>query len=79
MQFIADSFAWLIDIFRNIWEFITGLIDSLLLLFDYVGMVANMCYSIIDGMPSWLKVFGTITIVVSVLYLIVGRQTGGEK
>lgn len=79
MQFITDFIDWITSTFQSIWDFFTGFIDSILMLFDYLGIVADLCYNLIGSMPSWLQVFGTITILISVLYIVLGRQTGGQK
>lgn len=78
MQFIIDSFDFLVNAINEIWNFFIGILENMLLMFDYIGIVANLSYSFIATLPPWLQAFGTCTIVVSVLYLIVGRESGGK-
>lgn len=78
MQFVVDSFEFLINTINSIWDFFTGLLENLLLMFGYIGQAAEMGYSLIATLPAWLQAFATCTILISVLYLIVGRETGGK-
>lgn len=79
MKKIIEGINFIINTTKTVWDFFTGLLDNLSMLIKYIGIVANMCYSLIASMPSWLQAFGTLTILVSVLYMILGRQTGGSK
>lgn len=67
------------DFIASIWDFFTGLIENFLLVFKYIAAVSNLSKELILFMPSWLQVFGMITLTVSVLYLLLGRSTGGQK
>lgn len=78
MKFIIDGFEFIINTINTIWDFFTGILEHLLMMFQYIGVVANLAYSLINGLPIWLKSFATITIFISVLYLIVGRESGGK-
>lgn len=69
----------IVDFFASIWSFFTGLIDNLFLVIKYIGAVSTLSKELILSMPSWLQVFGFITLTVSVLYLLLGRTTGGQK
>lgn len=79
MQFITDFIDFFVYTIQSVWDFFTGFIDSILMLFDYLDIVAGLCYNLITSMPSWLQTFGIITILICVLYMILGRQTGGQK
>lgn len=76
MQFIKDFFDFVINSVTQLWGFFTGLIEDLILFIKYVGVAIDMASSCIFYMPSWLQVFGTITIGVCVIYLLIGRDTG---
>ena len=78
MQWLIDFFEWFGDIISMCVDFVVGLFENFILLFQYIGLVADICYEFIATMPPWLQAFGTITIVVSVIYIILGRQTGGK-
>lgn len=79
MQFITDFIDWIKNLIDTVVDFFTGFIENLVLLFKYIGIAANMAYDLIAGLPDWLQIFGTVTIVVSVIFMILGRETGGDK
>lgn len=79
MEFITNFIDWIKNIIDTVVDFFTGFIENLVLLFKYIGIAANMAYDLIAGLPDWLQVFGTVTIVVSVIFMILGRETGGDK
>lgn len=79
MEFITNFIDWIKNLIDGVVDFFTGFIENLVLLFKYIGIAANMAYDLIAGLPDWLQVFGTVTIVVSVIFMILGRETGGDK
>lgn len=79
MSYIIDGIDFLVSTLTSIWNFFQGIIENFILFFKYLSVVFGLCISLILNMPSWFQVFGFITITVSVLYLILGRQTGGKK
>lgn len=79
MEFITNFIDWIKNLIDTVFGFFSGMIDNLTLLFKYIGIAANLAYDLIAGLPDWLQVFGTVTIVVSVIFMILGRDTGGDK
>lgn len=79
MQFITDFINSITDKIGAVFDFFESLIRNLLLLFDYIGLAATNAYALVDSLPDWLKSFGIVTVLVSVLYIILGRSTGGGK
>ena len=79
MQFITDFINSISEKVASAFDFFEQLIDNLLLLFDYIGLAATNAYALVDSLPDFLKAFGLITILVSVLFTILGRSTGGSK
>lgn len=79
MQFLIDFVDWIVNLCTTVYEFFTDFVENLLMLFEYLGLTAAMCYNLIAGLPAWIQAFGTLTILVSVLYMILGRETGGRK
>lgn len=79
MEFFTNFIDWFKNIIDTVWGFLTGFIENLVLLFKYIGIAANLAYQLIAGLPDWLQVFGTVTILVSVIFMILGRETGGDK
>lgn len=79
MEFFTNFIDWFKNIIDTVWGFLTGFIENLVLLFKYIGIASKMAYDLIAGLPDWLQVFGTVTILVSVIFMILGRETGGDK
>lgn len=79
MQYIIDFLDFIYNTITSLWDMLVGFIQNLILLLQYLGIVANICYSVIATMPNWLQIFGTVTIIVSVLYMVLGRTSGGTK
>ncbi len=69
----------IVDFFKSIislvWQIITGLIRLLALIPE---MVTNLTDSL-GLLPSFLVAFATVTITVSVIFIILGRSGGGES
>lgn len=78
MNFIVDFFDFIVSTIRSFWDFFVGIVENLILLGKYIWHATSLAYQCIAQMPTWLQVFATLTISVSVLYLILGR-TGGKS
>lgn len=79
MEFIQNFIDWFTEIFDTIFGFFSSLIDNFVQLFKYIGLAASTAYSLVDSLPPWLQAFGTATVLISVLFMIIGRSTGGSK
>lgn len=79
MQFITDFINSITDKIGAVFDFFESLIRNLLLMFDYIGLAATNAYALVDSLPDWLKAFGLVTVLVSILFTILGRSTGGAK
>lgn len=79
MEFLMDFVDWITNMIETAWGFVTSLIDNLTQLFKYIGIAASTAYNLVASLPPWLQAFGTVTVLVSVLFMIVGRSTGGAK
>lgn len=79
MQFIQDFINSFSEKITAVFDFFENLIDNTVLLFEYIGVASNNAYALVDSLPDWLQAFGLITVLVSVLFTILGRSTGGAK
>ena len=79
MGAILDWFDWLSDIIESVFDWFTDFLENLMNLFEYLGQATELTGSLIASLPPWLQIFGTITITVSVIYIIIGRSSGGRK
>lgn len=75
LQFL-ESIGSAVDTAVN---FFKQLINNLHMLVEYIGLAASTSYNLVASLPTWLQAFGTATVLICVLYLILGRQTGGGK
>lgn len=76
MEWLTDFVDFIINTITSVWDFFTGLLENIGVMLEYLGVVAELCYSTIDSLPTWLQAFGTVTILISILYMILGRQGG---
>lgn len=65
LNFIRALFGILMNIFK-----IIGLA------FQYLITIVNVCVTTIATLPTWLTAFATITLGISIIYFIIGRNTG---
>lgn len=76
MGFIVDFFDFIINTITSVWSFFTGLVEDLILFVQYLGMAFTLAGECLLQLPAFIKIFGSITVGVSVMYLIVGRTAG---
>lgn len=79
MDAIIDFFTWVSDVIESVFNWFTDFLENLMNLFEYLGQATELTGSLISSLPPWLQIFGTITITVSVIYIILGRSSGGKK
>ena len=79
MDAILDWFDWFSEVITSVFDWFSDFLENLLNLFKYLGQAVELTGGIISTLPDWLQVFGTITITVSVIFIILGRSTGGKK
>lgn len=78
MKYIINCFDFLINFIRTIYDIICNFFESTILLMKYIALVSDLAFDFILALPNWLQSFATITITISILYLILGRRTGGS-
>lgn len=79
MDFLIDFVDSISSIFGAVWDFVTGLIDNFIQFFEYIGTAAKLAYNLVGSLPTWLSAFGLATVLISVIFMVLGRQTGGQK
>lgn len=77
LETISNFFNWFVDLFQTIADFIVNTILGLGNIIKSIPMVISMLTQSIGYLPSTIAAFATITITISVVYLLVGRETGG--
>lgn len=63
----------------GVWNFFGGLIQNFIQFFEYIGTAAKLAYNLVNSLPTWLSAFGLATVLISVIFMILGRSTGGQK
>lgn len=77
LETIVNGFNWIMDLLQTIADFIVNIVMGLGNIIKSIPIVINMLTQSIGYLPSTIAAFATITITISVVYLLVGRQTGG--
>lgn len=76
----------LIKAVKEIFGFIKTLFNILMSIFKTIGLafgylikIVQIAFTTISTLPSWLTAFATITICISIVYFIIGRNTGKSE
>ena len=79
MEFITNALESIMSVIDTVFGFFESLIANIMMLFEYIALASTTAYNFIATLPTWLQAFGTATILISVLYMILGRESGGRK
>lgn len=79
MQAIIDFIDFIVSTVKSVWDFFIGMVTNIGTMIKYLGIALNICTSAIGSMPGWIQAFGTLTITICILFVILGRDTGGKK
>ena len=77
LDFLQNAFSWIIETASTVFSFFEGVVSGLFNIIKSIPMVITMFTSSIGYLPSTIAAFAAITVTISVVYLIVGRDTGG--
>ena len=77
LETLEHAFDKVSDFFNTVIDFISSIVGGFINLFKTLPLVKSFAASSISSLPSFLLAFASITVVISIIYLIVGRQTGG--
>lgn len=75
---IASGFNDLINFIGTIFKVLGNLLQQIVYLIKYVLQAISISTSFIATLPSWLSVFASVTVAISVLYIIMGRKGGAD-
>lgn len=79
LEKISDFFTWVVDTVKALIEFVWTIIDGTLQLLGLIPEATKTLTTSITHLPPILLGFAGATITVSVIFLIVGRNSGGSK
>ncbi len=74
-----NFFTWIVDTVSSLVEFLWTLIKGLIQLISLIPTAVNLLTNSIGVLPSILVAFATATITISVIFILVGRESGGQK
>lgn len=77
LESISNGLNWFIDIFQSLWSFIESLFRGIADMLKALPSAITFLTSSVGNLPPALAVFATLTITISVVYLIANRETGG--
>ena len=77
MNYIIDFLKELVSFFQTLIDMVVNLIQQLLTFIMLIPVGVNMLITSVGYLPSILIVFATLSITVSVIYLVLGRGQGG--
>ena len=76
MDYISQFFEGISSAVNTVVDFFQGFITDMRLFFDYLGIAKTTATNLVSTLPDWMQVFGTVCLLISVLYLILGREEG---
>lgn len=77
IQTISNFFSWLQDFFLSVYHFIESFFTGLFNVLKSIPQILSFTTNAIGYLPSALTIFAILTVTISIVYLIVGRDTGG--
>lgn len=78
MQFIQEFIDGFVGIIESVYGFFSSFVNNFILFFEYLGISMSTAKNIVTTLPDFLQVFGTVCLTICVLYMILGRETGGK-
>ena len=77
MNYIIDFLKELGSFFQTLIDMVVNLIQQLITFVMLIPVGVNMLITSVGYLPSVLIVFATLSITISVIYLVLGRGQGG--
>lgn len=77
MNYIIDFLKELGSFFQTLIDMVVNLIQQLITFVMLIPVGVNMLVTSVGYLPSILIVFATLSITISVIYLVLGRGQGG--
>lgn len=79
MKGIINSLKWLINFLKTIFEIISTILETIATAFRYLITIVDLVIDTIGTLPTWLVAFAMITLSISIVYFIIGRNTGKSE
>lgn len=78
IDLLHSFFASIAEFFQTVWNFVSFIFGELIDFFRMVGSAVSFAFSIISFIPSIYLAFGIAMLLVLIIYIIVGRNAGGD-
>lgn len=72
-------FDWFFGTVSSLWNFLISMIKGLLQLISLIPSAVNSLTTAIGILPSILVAFATATVTIATIFIIAGRQGGGQN
>lgn len=79
LRVLAQNFKSFINFIDMAFDFIQSFVKQIGYMLSALVKVAGIITDSINYLPDWLKMFATLTLTICVIYLILGRENGGEN
>lgn len=76
MKAVVSGFKWIIEFVKTAWNFVQTIVEGIAQAFTILGRIITLTTQTILTLPSWIQAFMLITITITIIYFIIGRQTG---
>lgn len=78
IQAVVNAIKNLIQFIKQLFAFIANFFRAIIKVFNLLINIVGQCISILDSFPSWLKVFGLLTLAITIIYFIANRKAGSS-
>lgn len=78
MDYLTQFFEGFSSAINQVVDFFQSFIGNMRMFFEYMSIAKTTAQNLIGTLPDWLQVFATVCILISVLYLILGRDEGAQ-
>ena len=73
--------TWLIDFFKSLWgtielviSLVISLVEGLIQFLKSIPMFISIVFGVLNRVPSFLLVFVSLTLLISVILILIGRE-----
>lgn len=77
LESIFNAVDWIVDTLSSVFQFLVSMIEGLINIIASFPAVVNMITQSISHLPATIAAFAGITISICIMYVVVGRETGG--
>lgn len=76
---MLEFFQWIVDTISGLISFVWTIVEGLIQLIALIPSAVSALTQAMGILPSMLVGFATATITVCVIFILVGRESGGQK